>query len=135
MLEELGLAWQRIEYSIFEGRQLRPEFRLLNPNNRLPVLVDSDPTDGGEPLTVFDSGAILLYLAEKHGAFLGNDPRERSSVQQWLMWQMSGLGPMQGQAHHFVRYAPAEIDYAIKRYLNECGRLMDVMEFLLARSA
>lgn len=135
LLEELGLEWRRIEYSIFEGRQLKPEFRALNPNNRLPVILDHAPDDGGPPHAVFESGAILLYLAEKHGAFLGSARRDRSRVQQWLMWQMAGLGPMQGQAHHFLRYAPSPIFYAIRRYINECNRLMDVMEHRLRESA
>jgi GST-like protein len=134
LLEELGLPYRLLPYSIFEGRQLQPEFRLINPNNRLPAIVDHDPVGGGLPFAVFDSGAILLYLAEKAGQFLPVEPRARSVVVQWLMWQMSGLGPMQGQAHHFVRYAPDSIPYAVTRYRNECHRLMDVMEYRLAQS-
>ncbi|MDB5576310.1 MAG: yfcG [Bradyrhizobium sp.] len=134
LLEELGLPYRLLQYSIFEGRQLEPEFRLINPNNRLPAIVDGDPDDGGPPFAVFDSGAILLYLAEKTGRFLPLEARARSVVVQWLMWQMSGLGPMQGQAQHFVRYAPDSIPYAVTRYRNECLRLMDVMEYRLGES-
>lgn len=134
MLEEVGLAHRLISYNIFEGRQLKPEYRRINPNNRLPAIVDHDPIGGGEPFAVFESGAILIYLAEKSGQLLPEGPRERSRALQWLMWQMAGLGPMQGQAQHFVRYAPERIDYAIERYLRESRRLLDVLDHRLGQA-
>lgn len=135
MLEEVGLPYRRIDYSIFEGKQLLPEFRKLNPNNRLPVIVDHDPIGGGEPFAIFESGAILLYLAEKSGRLIPSDPRGRSIATQWLMWQMAGLGPMQGQAQHFVRYAPEPIGYAVQRYIRESNRLLDVLNHRLGEAA
>lgn len=132
MLEEVGLPHRLIPYSLLAGDQLTPEFRALNPNNRLPVIVDHDPADGGEPVIIFESGAILLYLAEKTSLLLPTDPRGRSMVMQWLMWQMASLGPMNGQAHHFIRYAPEDLPYPTQRYVNESGRLLDVMEHRLS---
>lgn len=128
MLEETGLPYEVIPYNIFAGDQFTPEFLKLNPNNKLPVIVDRDPIGGGAPYTVFETGAILIYLAEKTGQFMPADPRGRHDVIQWVMWQMAGLGPMHGQAHHFIRYAPERVPYAEDRYLGEAKRLLRVME-------
>jgi GST-like protein len=128
LLEELGLPYRLIAYDMLQGDQLKPAFRQINPNGRLPAIVDPEPIGGGAPFAVFESGAILLYLSEKAGgAFMPADPRRRSLAQQWLMWQMSGLGPMHGQAHHFVRYAPEGQDYSTTRYVNEARRLLVVL--------
>ena len=128
LLEELDLPYRLIAYDMLQGDQLKPAFRQINPNGRLPAIVDHEPIDGGAPFAVFESGAILLYLSEKAGgAFMPADPRRRSLAQQWLMWQMSGLGPMHGQAHHFVRYAPEGQDYSTARYVNEARRLLVVL--------
>ncbi len=135
MLEETGLPYDVIPYDIFQGDQLSPEFRKLNPNRKLPVITDHEPIGGGgAPITVFESGAILIYLAEKTGRFLPRQPCNRYATLQWVMWQMAGLGPMHGQAHHFVRYAPADSanDYARNRYLREAERLLRVMEMQLS---
>lgn len=133
MLEELGLSYRLIPYDMLGGDHLTPEFRGVNPNGRLPAIVDHEPIGFGEPFAVFESGAILLYLSEKHdGAFVPTDPRRRSLAQQWLMWQMAGFGPMHGQAHHFVRYAPQGQDYGVARYTNEARRLLAVLERRLA---
>jgi GSH-dependent disulfide-bond oxidoreductase len=128
LLEELGLPYEARVYNMLEGEHLTPEFRRINPNGRLPALIDHDPPGGGAPFAVFETGAMLVYLAEKAGRLLPPDPRGRSLTLQWLMWQVAGLGPMHGQAHHFVRYAPESIDYALARYLNEARRLLDVMD-------
>ena len=129
MLEEVGLPYRLVTYNMLEGEHLTPEFRRINPNGRLPAIVDHEPIGGGEPFAVFESGAILLYLSEKTGgAFMPADPRRRSLAQQWLMWQMAGLGPMHGQAHHFIRYAPEGQDYGATRYGNEARRLLAVLE-------
>lgn len=130
-LLEMGLPYRVINYDLFGGQHLTPEYRRINPNNKLPAIVDLDPADGGEPLPVFESGAILLYLAEKTGRFLPADPRGRAVAQQWLIWQMAGLGPMHGQAHHFIRYAPDQLEYPIKRYSNEARRLLNVLDYRL----
>jgi GSH-dependent disulfide-bond oxidoreductase len=136
MLEEVGLPYRLIPYDMLKGEHLTPAFRQVNPNGRLPAIVDHEPTGGGEPFAVFESGAILVYLGEKAGgAFLGDGPRARSLVQQWLMWQMAGLGPMHGQAHHFVRYAPDGQPYAVERYMNEARRLLAVLERRLGEAA
>src|SRR3546814_3854998 len=111
---------------------LFPYTTLFRANCRLPVIVDTEPDDGGAPLPVFESGAILIYLAEKYGRLLPSDARRRSIALPWLMWQMSGLGPMHGQAHHFVRYCPTPIDYPLHRYRNEAVRLLHVLEYRLA---
>lgn len=133
MLEEIGLPYRLIPYNMLEGEHLTAEFRRINPNGRLPAIVDHEPTGGGAPFAVFESGAILLYLSEKAGgALMPPDPRRRSLAQQWLMWQMAGLGPMHGQAHHFIRYAPEGQDYAVARYGNEARRLLAVLEARLA---
>ncbi len=129
MLEEVGLAYRLIPYDMLKGEQLTPAYRRINPNARLPAIVDHEPAFGGAPFAVFESGAILLYLSEKAaGEFMPADPRRRSLAQQWLMWQMAGLGPMHGQAHHFVRYAPEGQDYSVARYVNEARRLIAVLE-------
>lgn len=129
MLEEAGLPYRLVPYDMLAGDHLKPEFRRINPNGRLPAIVDQEPADGGAPFAVFETGAILLYLSEKAGgAFVPADLRGRSLAQQWLMWQMSGLGPMHGQAHHFVRYAPEGQEYPVTRYMNEARRLLAVME-------
>lgn len=128
LLEELGLPYTAKVYNMLEGEHLSPAFRRINPNGRLPALVDLDPPSGGAPFAVFESGAMLIYLAEKAGRFLPAEPEARSLTLQWLMWQMAGLGPMHGQAHHFIRYAPEPIDYAIARYSNEARRLLEVMD-------
>ncbi len=126
-LEEAGLPYQVIPINIGAGDQFKPEFLKIAPNNRIPAIVDREPLDGGEAISVFESGAILLYLAEKTGQFISTDLRERVEVLQWLFWQMGGLGPMAGQNHHFSQYAPEKIDYAINRYVNETGRLYSVL--------
>lgn len=128
MLEEIGLPYQLIAMDMLRGDHLTPEYRRINPNGRLPAIVDHDPTGGGAPLPVFESGAILLYLAEKSGKLLPSDPRRRSQAQQWLMWQMASFGPMQGQAHHFIRYAPEGQTYPVERYRNETIRLLNVLD-------
>jgi GST-like protein len=135
MLEEVGLPYTVIPYDIFAGDQFKPDLLKLNPNNKLPVILDHDPLGGGEPFAVFESGAILAYLAEKTGRFWPSEPRRRHTVLQWLMFQMAGLGPMHGQAHHFVRYAPERMPYALDRYLNEARRLCRVMDRRLAEVA
>lgn len=126
-LEEAELPYQIIPVNIGAGDQFKPEFLAIAPNNRIPAIVDHEPADGGEPLSVFESGAILLYLADKVGKLLPTDVRERTEVLQWLFWQMGGLGPMAGQNHHFSQYAPEKIPYAIDRYVNETGRLYAVL--------
>ncbi|MET0273275.1 MAG: glutathione S-transferase C-terminal domain-containing protein [Phenylobacterium sp.] len=128
LLEETGLPYEARVYNMLEGEQLTPAFRRINPNGRLPAMIDHDPPGGGAPFAVFESGAMLIYLAEKAGRFLGADAQARSLTIQWLMWQMAGLGPMHGQAHHFIRYAPEPIDYAVNRYTNEARRLLEVMD-------
>lgn len=128
MLEEVGLPYRVVGYDIFEGDHLTPAFGRINPNHKLPAIVDHDPADGGAPFAVFESGAILQYLAEKTGRFLAPSGRARSVAIQWLTWQMAGLGPMGGQASHFLRYAPAGQDYATARYTRELERLLQVLE-------
>ncbi len=135
MLAEIGVEHRLIAMDMLKGDHLTPEYRRINPNGRLPAIVDDDPIGGGEPLAVFESGAILLYLAEKSGQLLPADPRRRSQAQQWLMWQMASFGPMQGQAHHFIRYAPEGQTYAVERYRNETIRLLHVLEGRLREAA
>ena len=132
-LEEAGVPYRISPVNIGEGEQFRPEFLAISPNNRMPAIVDDAPRDGGEPLSVFESGAILVYLAEKTGKFLPEDTRGRVRVLEWLFWQVGGLGPMAGQNHHFGRYAPQKIPYAIDRYVNETNRLYGVLDRRLAR--
>jgi len=127
MLEETGLPYRTIQYNMLAGEHLTPAFRQINPNGKVPAIVDHDPIGGGAPYPVFETGAILIYLAEKTGRFLPEAPRRRHQALQWLMWQMAGLGPMHGQAHHFVRYCPEEIPYAVRRYMNEARRLLEVL--------
>ncbi|PKP90301.1 MAG: thiol:disulfide oxidoreductase [Alphaproteobacteria bacterium HGW-Alphaproteobacteria-16] len=134
-LEEAGLPYAIHAVNIGQGEQFKPDFLKIAPNNRMPAIVDHAPTDGGEPVSVFESGAILMYLAEKTGTFLGNDLRGRVAVTEWLMWQMGGLGPMAGQNHHFNRYAPEQIPYAKKRYIDETNRLYGVLDRQLAGRA
>ena len=126
-LEETELEYNIIPVHIGKGEQFESEFLKIAPNNRIPALVDNDPADGGEPISVFESGAILWYLADKYGQFMPADARGRADVMQWLMWQMGGLGPMLGQNHHFVTYAPERIDYAMNRYVDETARLYAVL--------
>ncbi len=137
LLEELGAPYEVVAVDINKGEQFAPDFLAISPNNRMPAIVDRDPADGGEPVSVFESGAILIYLAEKHGRFLPGpeDIRGRKSVLEWLMWQMGGLGPMAGQAHHF-RQAMGGVDvpYGIERYSIEVRRLYGVMERRLAEA-
>jgi GST-like protein len=118
--------------NISRGDQFKPEFLAIAPNNRIPAIVDQAPSDGGAPIPLFESGAILLYLAEKTGRFLPSDLRGRAEVSQWLFWQMGGLGPMAGQNHHFSGYAPEPIPYAIERYVKETNRLYGVLDKRLA---
>lgn len=127
-LEEAGLPYRIVPVDIRRGDQFQPDFLRIAPNNRMPAIVDHDPADGGEPISVFESGAILLYLADKTGRFLPQNVRGRTEATQWLMWQMGGLGPMLGQNHHFNRYAPEKIPYAIDRYVNETARLYGVLD-------
>ncbi|KRB86593.1 glutathione S-transferase [Sphingomonas sp. Root710] len=131
-LEESGLDYKVTPVAITKGEQFEPSFLRLFPNNRIPGIVDHAPADGGEPLRVFESGAILFYLAEKSGKFLPADIRGRAEVHSWLMWQMAGLGPICGQSHHFHGYAPPGQDYATTRFFNEAGRLYAVLDRLLA---
>jgi len=126
-LEEAGVDYRIVPVHIGKGEQFTPEFLKIGPNNRMPVIVDTAPADGGEPISIFESGAILLYLAQKTGKFLPLETRGRFEAVQWLMWQMGGLGPMLGQNHHFNRYAPEKIEYAINRYVNETNRLYGVL--------
>ncbi|MDZ8031298.1 MULTISPECIES: glutathione binding-like protein [unclassified Nostoc] len=131
-LEEVGLPYTIIPVNIGAGDQFKPEFLKISPNNRMPAIVDHEPADGGAPISVFESGAILLYLAEKTGKLIPQDLRDRTKVLEWLFWQMAGLGPMAGQNHHFSTYAPEKIEYAINRYVNETGRLYGVLNKQLA---
>ncbi len=127
-LEEANLDYRIVPVDISAGDQFKPEFRALSPNNRMPAIVDMNPADGGEPISVFESGAILLYLAEKTGKFIPVDLRGRKTVTEWLFWQVGGLGPMAGQNHHFVQYAPEKIPYAMDRYVRETNRLYGVLD-------
>ncbi len=131
-LEEAGLPYTIRPVNIGKGEQFTPEFLAIAPNNRMPAIVDHAPQDGGAPISIFESGAILLYLAEKTGRFLAPDLRVRSETLEWLFWQMGGLGPMAGQNHHFSQYAPEKIPYAIERYVKETNRLYGVMNKRLA---
>jgi GST-like protein len=126
-LEELALPYQVFPINIARGEQFKPEFLAISPNNRIPAIVDHAPADGGPPLSVFESGAILLYLADKTGQLIPRDARSRAAVLEWLMWQMGGIGPMFGQANHFAVYATEKLPYAIDRYLNETRRLLRVL--------
>ena len=134
MLEEIGAPFRVIPYDIFNGDQLTFEFGLINPNHKLPAIVDHAPGGGGDAVTVFESGAILQYLAEKSGRFLAPSGAPRAATLSWLTWQVAGLGPMGGQASHFLRYAPPGQDYATARYTNELKRLLTVLERRLEKS-
>ncbi|MBB4304006.1 GST-like protein [Rhodobium orientis] len=131
MLEELGTPYNLNMINIGQGDQFKPEFLAISPNNRMPAIIDPEGPDGS-PISVFESGAILLYLGRKFGKFYPADERGRVEVEQWLMWQMGGLGPMAGQAHHFRQYAPEKVPYAIDRYTNEVNRLYGVINKRLA---
>ena len=137
-LEEMGLPYEVHTVNIGKGEQFEPDFLRIAPNNRMPALVDPDGPDG-QPISIFESGAILQYLARKTGKFGGETERQRVAVEQWLMWQMGGVGPMAGQAHHFLKYAPSmeppnDLPYAKDRYRNETGRLYDVLDRQLAQN-
>jgi GST-like protein len=133
-LEEAGLDYTIKPVDIGKGQQFRPEFLAIAPNNRMPAIVDHAPVDGGAPVSVFESGAILLYLADKTTRFIPQDLRGRAAVLEWLFWQMSGLGPMTGQYGHFTVYAPERIAYAVERYTKEAERLLGVLDHKLAGS-
>jgi len=130
MLEEIGLPYEAHKVTLSDADVKSPEFLSLNPNNKIPAIVDPHGPDG-KPIGLFESGAILIYLAEKSGKLMGSGPVERIKIIQWLMFQMGGLGPMAGQAHHFRQYAQEELPYAIARYTNECNRLYGVMNIRL----
>lgn len=131
-LEETGTPYRMHPVNLGKGEQFKPEFLAISPNNRMPAIVDQDPKGGGAPISVFESGAILLYLADKTGKFIPQDLRGRTETIEWLFWQMGGLGPMAGQNHHFAQYAPEKIPYAIDRYVKETNRLYGVMNKRLA---
>jgi GST-like protein len=131
-LEEAGLPHRIVPINIGKGEQFAPDFLKIAPNNRIPAIVDNQPADGGAPLSLFESGAILLYLADKTGRFIAPDLRGRTETIQWLFWQMGGLGPMAGQNHHFTQYAPEPVPYAIDRYVKETARLYAVLNKQLA---
>ena len=131
-LEEAQVPYAIHPVNIGRGEQFKPEFLAIAPNNRIPSIIDQAPKDGGQPISVFESGAILFYLAEKTGKFISPDIRKRVATLEWLFWQMGGLGPMAGQANHFRNYAPEKIPYAIDRYTNEANRLYGVLNKRLA---
>ncbi|HQW07543.1 MAG TPA: glutathione binding-like protein [Steroidobacteraceae bacterium] len=134
-LEETGLEYRIVPVDIGAGEQFKPDFLAFSPNNRMPAIIDRTPAGGGEAIGVFESGAILVYLAEKTGHFLPADVRGRKAVLEWLFWQMGGLGPMSGQAGHFLNYAQEQIPYAQARYSNEVNRLYGVLDRQLAKHA
>lgn len=127
-LEEAGIDYTIHPVDISAGDQFKPDFLRISPNNRMPAIVDRAPSDGGKPMSVFESGAILVYLAEKTRALLPYDLRDRKTVLEWVFWQVGGLGPMAGQNHHFVQYAPEKIPYAMERYIKETNRLYGVLD-------
>jgi len=127
-MEEAGVAYRIIPVDIGKGEQFDPKFLEISPNNRIPAIVDHEPADGGPPLSLFESGAILLYMADKTGRFIPADLRGRVLTLQWLFWQVAGLGPMAGQNGHFTRYAPEKVPYAIDRYVKETNRLYGVLD-------
>jgi len=133
MLEEIGMPYNVIAVNISKGDQFKPEFLAISPNNKMPAIIDHDGP-GGQPYSLFESGAILMYLAEKSGQLMPAEMRARYRVIEWLMFQMGGIGPMLGQAHHFRRYAPEQIQYAIDRYTNEARRLYNVLDKQLGRN-
>jgi len=138
MLEECGLDYNIIPVDIGGGDQFKPEFLAISPNNRMPAIVDTDPSDGGDAIAIFESGAILEYLAEKTGKFMPSNPRDRFRVLQWLHWQMANLGPMMGNANHFKNYGknltddPKQLEYGTKRFVGEVDRLSGVMDAQLS---
>lgn len=132
LLEELGVAYRMIPVHIGKGEQFADDFLRISPNNRIPAIVDHAPADGGGELPLFESGAIMMYLAEKYGRFVPADPRGRFAVAQWVFWQVGGLGPTAGQVHHFRDYAAERIPYAVDRFQNELHRLYGVLEHRLA---
>jgi len=134
MLEECGLPYHIHHINISEGGQFKPDFLAISPNNKIPAIVDADGPDG-KPISLFESGAILIYLASKAGRFLGKTDRDKFITLQWLMFQMGGVGPMLGQTHHFRIYAPEKIDYAVNRYTNEAKRLYGVIDKQLSKNA
>lgn len=134
-LEEAGLPYKIHPVNLSRGDQFKPDFLAISPNNRIPAIVDQNPSDGGAPISIFESGAILLYLAEKTGKFLPRDLRGRTEVLEWLFWQVGGLGPMVGQNHYFQNYAPEKFLHAIERYVNETSRLYAVLNKRLADRA
>jgi GST-like protein len=127
-LEEAGVDYKITRLDIGKGDQFKPDYLTIAPNNRMPAIIDHHPTDGGAPISIFESGAILWYLAEKTGTFLPSDTRGKVAVSEWLFWQMAGLGPMTGQYGHFATYAPEKIAYAIERYTRERQRLLGVLD-------
>ncbi len=127
-LEEAGLAYRQVQVNLHDGDQFKPEFLAISPNNKIPAIVDHDPKDKEGPLPVFESGAILLYLAEKSGKFLPAGLRERIEINEWLFWQVGGLGPMAGQVHHLKKFATERVPYAIERYEKEVNRLYKVLD-------
>ena len=131
-LEEASLPYRLVPVNIGTGEQFRPEFLAISPNNRMPAIVDHSPLDGSAPISLFESGAILLYLADKSEQFIANDIRGRAETLQWLFWQVAGLGPMAGQNHHFSRYATEKVPYAVDRYVKETNRLYGVLNRRLA---
>jgi GST-like protein len=134
-LEETGLPYTIVPVNIGKGDQFQADFLKIGPNNRMPAIIDRAPKDGGAPISVFESGAILEYLGDKTGRFFPADLRQRNEVRQWLFWQMGGLGPMAGQNHHFAHYAPEKLPYAIDRYVKETNRLYGVLNKRLADRA
>ncbi|EKN3346888.1 glutathione binding-like protein [Yersinia ruckeri] len=134
-LEEAGLPYQIHRINISAGDQFKPDFLAISPNNKIPAIVDHRPDDGGDPISIFESGAILLYLAGKTGKLLSNELREHSATLQWLFWQVGGFGPMLGQNHHFSLYAPEKVPYAIERYQKETQRLYSVLDTQLQKNA
>lgn len=134
MLEECGLPYKVRWVNIGRGDQFKPEFHAISPNNRIPAIIDQEPADGGDPVPLFETGAILIYLAEKTGQFLPTDMRGRKAALEWVFWQVGGLGPMLGQHGHFKLYAPERIAYAVDRYRNETLRLYGVLDRQLATS-
>ncbi|EHD20756.1 MULTISPECIES: GSH-dependent disulfide bond oxidoreductase [Brenneria] len=133
-LEETNIPYQLHHVNISTGEQFKPAFLTISPNNKIPAIVDHQPADGGAAISLFESGAILLYLAEKSGALLSRDLRERTATLQWLFWQVAGFGPMLGQNHHFNHYAPQPVPYAIERYQQETQRLYRVLDKQLQKS-
>jgi GST-like protein len=131
-LEESALPYKLVPVNIGQGEQFNPDFLRISHNNKIPAIVDNKPNDGSGPLSLFESGAILTYLADKTGKFIGNDLHTRNEVLQWLFWQMGGLGPMAGQNHHFTQYAVEKVPYAIERYVKETARLYAVLNKQLA---